>query len=273
MFYAEQPSLSTLRTVVRQPVATELAPVKELSTSKSVTSVEDVVEFSNWAALPKWKRALDISLILLAAPFLAPVMIFMALLIKIVSPGPVFYTQERVGRMGKSFRLFKFRTMRADSAATPHQDYLKGLLNSNQPMAKLDHKDTRVIPFGRVIRASGLDELAQLINVLRGEMSLVGPRPCTPYEYEHYQAWQKERFNALPGLTGLWQVSGKNTTTFVQMINLDIEYSRNQSFFKDLWILISTPAVVCGQLLQLSRSRVGTKPSQEESAKPRAAVS
>jgi len=124
-----------------------------------------------------------------------------------------------------------------------------------------------------VIRASGLDELAQLINVVRGEMSLVGPRPCTPYEYEHYQAWQKERFSALPGLTGLWQVSGKNTTTFVQMVNLDIKYSRNQSFLKDIWILVSTPAVVCGQLLQLSRSRVETTKSQTESAKTRAAVS
>jgi len=273
MFYAEQSSLGTFRTVVRQPVATDSVPVKEVTASKSMGSNEDIVEFSNWAALPKWKRALDISLIFLASPLLAPVMILMAILIKIVSPGPVFYTQERVGRMGKSFPLFKFRTMRADSAATPHQDYLKGLINSNQPMAKLDHKDTRVIPFGRVIRASGLDELAQLINVLCGEMSLVGPRPCTPYEYKHYQAWQKERFNALPGLTGLWQVSGKNTTTFVQMINLDIEYSRNQSFFKDLWILISTPAVVCGQLLQLSRSRVSTKTTQEEAVKPRAAVS
>jgi len=267
MIYAEQPSLTTLRPVGRKHTS---AGVAETALK---AGVDEVVEFSNWAPLPKWKRVLDVGLILLAAPFIAPVMLLMAALIKIVSPGPVFYTQDCVGRQGRTFRLFKFRTMRADSAATPHQDYLKGLLNSNQPMAKLDHKDTRVIPFGRVIRASGLDELAQLINVVRGEMSLVGPRPCTPYEYEHYQAWQKERFSALPGLTGLWQVSGKNTTTFVQMINLDIKYSRNQSFLKDIWILVSTPAVVCGQLLQLSRSRVETTKSQTESAKTRAAVS
>ncbi len=209
------------------------------------------------AGVPRWKRALDICLICLSLPLTGPVMVFMACLIKIVSPGSVFYTQERVGHNGKTFRLFKFRTMRADSAATPHQDYLRCLVNSNAPMAKLDEKDSRVIPCGRVIRASGLDELAQLINVALGEMSLVGPRPCTPYEYEHYQEWQKERFSALPGLTGLWQVSGKNNTTFVEMIDLDIKYARHQSLFRDCWILISTPAVVLGQVSQLLRSCLG----------------
>ena len=163
--------------------------------------------------------------------------------------------------------------MRADSAATPHQDYLRGLVNSNAPMAKLDEKDSRVIPCGRIIRASGMDELAQLINVARGEMSLVGPRPCTPYEFEHYQEWQKERFSALPGLTGLWQVSGKNNTTFVEMIHLDIKYARHQSLFRDCWILISTPKVVLGQVSQLMRSRLWAKASQTQTVRQSSVIS
>lgn len=266
MIYAEQPSLTNL------PKAERTQNLGGAAEGKPATNGA-VENFSKWPALPRWKRALDLTLIAIALPLCAPAMLLMAALIKIVSPGPIFFTQERVGRQGKNFRLYKFRTMRADSAAAPHQDYLKGLLNSDKPMAKLDHKDSRVIPFGRIIRASGLDELAQLINVVRGEMSLVGPRPCTPYEYEHYQEWQKERFGALPGLTGLWQVSGKNNTTFVEMINLDIEYSRNQSLLKDIWILVSTPAVVCGQLLQVSRSRVAAKENRSESTSARAVVS
>jgi exopolysaccharide production protein ExoY len=113
-------------------------------------------------------------------------------------------------------------------------------------MTKLDAKhDPRVIPLGSVLRATGLDELPQLINVLRGEMSIVGPRPCVAYEYAMYEAWQKRRFDAVPGLTGLWQVSGKNRTTFHQMINLDIEYSERANLWLDLKIIFKTvPALV-----------------------------
>jgi lipopolysaccharide/colanic/teichoic acid biosynthesis glycosyltransferase len=262
MIYAEE---SPLTTIVPSRQDSRVSPA-DLSDPSALSS-----EFQ--AGVPRWKRALDVCLILLSLPLTGPVMLLMACLIKIVSPGSVFYTQERVGHNGKTFRLFKFRTMRADSAATPHQDYLRGLVNSNAPMAKLDEKDSRVIPCGRVIRASGLDELAQLINVVLGEMSLVGPRPCTPYEYEHYQEWQKERFSALPGLTGLWQVSGKNNTTFVEMIHLDIKYARHQSLFRDCWILISTPAVVLGQVSQLLRSRLGAKASQTQTVRQRSVVS
>ena len=113
-------------------------------------------------------------------------------------------------------------------------------------MMKMDlHGDSRIILFGRWLRSSGLDELPQLINVLRGEMSLVGPRPCLPYESEKYLPWQKERFNAVPGLTGLWQVSGKNRTTFAQMMRLDIEYARNKNLWLDLKIILKTiPALM-----------------------------
>ena len=117
-------------------------------------------------------------------------------------------------------------------------------------MTKLDsRRDPRLIPFGAALRATGLDELPQLINVLRGEMSIVGPRPCIPYEYELYEPWQRQRFNAVPGLTGLWQVSGKNRTTFTEMIRLDIEYSQRQSVGLDLKIVLKTLPALWQQCL------------------------
>jgi lipopolysaccharide/colanic/teichoic acid biosynthesis glycosyltransferase len=129
-------------------------------------------------------------------------------------------------------------------------------------MKKLDaSNDPRLIPFGAALRASGLDELPQLINVLRGEMSIVGPRPCIPYEYENYEPWQRKRFDAVPGLTGLWQVSGKNSTTFNQMIHLDIEYSERSSLALDLKIILKTlPAILeqCSEMRSRRQQRLAT---------------
>ena len=131
-----------------------------------------------------WKRTLDVLLILLALPFLIPLVLFIVLLIRSGSRGPVLFMQKRVGYRGRRFRCFKFRTMFVDADTTTHQGHLHQLMNSNTPMMKMDSQgDPRIIPFGLLLRASGLDELPQLINVLRGEMSLVGPRPCLPYEY------------------------------------------------------------------------------------------
>lgn len=140
---------------------------------------------------------------------------------------------------------FKFRTMFVGVDTTVHRGYLNDLMNSNVPMMKMDaHGDPRLIPFGLLLRWTGLDELPQIINVLRGEMSLVGPRPCIAYEYENYTEEQKERFNTLPGLTGWWQVNGKNRTTFTRMIQLDIEYVRNKNPWFDLKIIFKTiPAI------------------------------
>ena len=204
----------------------------------------------------RWKRTLDILLILLALPFLIPLALFTALLIRSVSTGPVLFRQERVGYLGRRFMCFKFRTMFVDADTTTHQGHLHHLMNSNKPMMKMDSRgDPRIIPFGLFLRASGLDELPQLINVLRGEMSLVGPRPCLPYEYEKYLPWQKERFGTVPGLTGLWQVSGKNKTTFVEMIQMDIKYAKNKTLWLDLKIILMTIPALIIQMLETRRAR------------------
>ena len=204
----------------------------------------------------RWKRTLDILLILLALPFLIPLALFIALLIRSVSTGPVLFRQERVGYMGRRFMCFKFRTMFVDADTTTHQGHLNQLMNSNTPMMKMDSRgDPRIIPLGLFLRASGLDELPQLINVLRGEMSLVGPRPCLPYEYDKYLPWQKKRFGTVPGLTGLWQVSGKNKTTFVEMIQLDIKYAKNKSLWWDLKIILMTIPALIIQMLETPRGK------------------
>jgi lipopolysaccharide/colanic/teichoic acid biosynthesis glycosyltransferase len=146
--------------------------------------------------------------------------------------------------------------MFVDADTTMHQGHLHHLMNSNTPMMKMDSRgDPRIIPFGLFLRASGLDELPQLINVLRGEMSLVGPRPCLPYEYEKYLPWQKERFATVPGLTGFWQVSGKNKTTFVEMIQLDIKYAKNKTLWWDLKIILMTIPALIIQMLETRRGR------------------
>lgn len=173
-------------------------------------------------------------------------MMLIALIIRMVSAGPVIFKQERIGYLGGRFLCYKFRTMFVNADTGMHQGHLNQLMNSDVPMMKMDSQgDPRIIPFGRLLRASGLDELPQLINVLFGDMSLVGPRPCVAYEYENYLPWQRERFNTLPGLTGLWQVSGKNRTTFTEMIQLDIRYARSKTLWLDLKIIIKTiPALI-----------------------------
>jgi lipopolysaccharide/colanic/teichoic acid biosynthesis glycosyltransferase len=203
-----------------------------------------------------WKRMLDALLIVLALPLLIPLALLAALLIRSGSRGPVLFRQERVGHQGRRFMCFKFRTMFVDADTTRHEGHLHQLMNSNTPMMKMDAQgDPRIIPFGVLLRASGLDELPQLINVLWGEMSLVGPRPCLPYEYGQYLPWQKERFETVPGLTGLWQVSGKNKTTFVEMIQLDIKYARNKTLWWDLKIILMTVPALVIQMLETRQAR------------------
>ena len=136
-----------------------------------------------------------------------------------------------------------------------HEWYFQRLMRDGAPMTKLDVGDDRIIPWGRVLRAMGLDELPQIFNILRGEMSLVGPRPPTPVEFEKYEEQERERINAPPGLTGYWQISGKNRTTFQQMIEFDLFYAKNASLRFDLWIIAKTPGAVFEQVRELLQQR------------------
>jgi len=206
--------------------------------------------------LPAWKRTLDIVCCLAALPLLLPLVTIISLVTKITSPGPVLFKQTRIGLRGKQFLCYKFRTMKMNAETTSHQAYLTQLMGSNAPMVKMDaKKDSRVIPGGWILRATGLDELPQIINVLRGEMSLVGPRPCIPYEYENYTIVQKRRFASTPGLTGLWQVSGKNKTTFSEMIHLDIKYAHTKSLWLDLKIMFMTVPALVQQVVETRMNR------------------
>jgi exopolysaccharide production protein ExoY len=218
--------------------------------------------------LPTWKRAIDITLCIVALPVLAFVTLIMTIITRLSSPGPVLFCQERVGYKGKSFTCYKFRTMKVSAETSSHQAHLATLMKSNKPMVKMDStRDKRLIPGAWLLRATGLDELPQILNVLKGEMSLVGPRPCVPYEYREYLPWQMERFNAAPGLTGLWQVSGKNRTTFEEMIRLDIRYTQEKSFIMDLWIISMTiPALV----VQVMDTRRGRKTAAAAAVQPAA---
>jgi len=197
---------------------------------------------------PAWKRLLDVGICVCGLLVFGPVMLLIALGIKVISPGPVIFKQERIGFKGKPFMLYKFRSMRPNADTGVHKDHLARLMTSNAKLIKLDNSDTRLIPFGKYFRASGLDELPQLFNVFRGDMSFIGPRPCVQYEYEQLDLWQKHRFDTYPGLTGLWQVNGKNRTTFMEMMRLDISYGQRRTVMKDLRILMKTLPAVIGQI-------------------------
>ncbi len=202
-----------------------------------------------------WQRGLDIACSLLGLTVLAPVFLGAAVLIKLVSPGPVFFKQVRIGRGGRPFVLWKFRTMATNADTSIHQNHVARLINStaenreaaSKPMTKLDN-DPRVIPLGAILRGACIDELPQLVNVLRGEMSLVGPRPPLPYEVQDYQPWQRRRLDTVPGLTGLWQVSGKNRLTFDEMVRLDIQYNRRKSVWTNIMIMLRTPRAILEEL-------------------------
>lgn len=211
-------------------------------------------ELSFLRPLPTWKRAMDVVGALLGLVLLSPLLLLTALIIKILSPGPVFFKQRRIGYMGRSFKMWKFRTMKINSDTSVHQQYLAKLIkgsayneNSAKPMTKLED-NPQIIPFGKILRKTYLDELPQLINVLRGEMSLVGPRPPIPYEVEEYLRWHKGRIDIVPGMTGLWQVSGKNRLTFNEMVRLDIQYWRKKNPWLDIEILLMTPLTIVSQI-------------------------
>jgi len=212
--------------------------------------------------LPVWKRAMDISGALIGLVVLSPVMLVVTVLIKVISPGPVIFRQERIGIRGQPFTMFKFRTMQLDTDSSIHEQYVAELIENAQsgdamlqkPMTKLDNHPN-MIPLGKVLRKTFLDEIPQLINVLRGEMSLIGPRPPLSYELQRYPEWCLTRFNVPPGMTGLWQVSGKNLLSFDEMVRLDIRYTKSMSLWLDLLILLKTPIAIAMEILNTFMKR------------------
>jgi len=200
---------------------------------------------------PAHKRALDLFGSLVGLVVLAPVFALIGLVIRLDSPGPVFFRQTRVGFGRQRFEIYKFRTMRNGCGSSVHQQYVTEMicgggdeLRNPDGTYKLGGGDSRITRVGRFLRATSLDELPQLINVLRGEMSLVGPRPPLPYEVEVYSTRHLRRLDAYPGMTGLWQVSGRNQTTFEQMVDLDIAYIQRWTALLDLKILLRTVSVL-----------------------------
>ena len=222
---------------------------------------------------PRWKRVLDITGAGLGLIALAPLFAFVSVWIKVVSPGPVIFRQKRVGMGRKEFTFFKFRTMHVNNDESYHAQHARSFISGDRTMDKLDEEDPRIIFGGRVLRKTAIDEFPQLINILRGEMSLVGPRPCIPYEAEEYHRWHTGRFSILPGLTGLWQVSGKNKLTFQQMIRLDIAYEKRRSLWLDLWIILATLPAIGAMVLESVGKRVEQyRHCEEDEAQPQSLV-
>lgn len=212
-----------------------------------------------------FKRVLDFCIAFLALIIFSPLLALVAILIKLDSPGPVFFTQDRVGTRRKiyrrttywqrtTFRCYKFRTMVCNADPSLHKSYIKALINNdcesmaelqggNSRARKLTH-DPRVTRLGRELRKWSIDEIPQFINVIKGEMSLVGPRPMIPYEVEMYKPWHYRRLETKPGITGLWQVTARSAADFDEIVKLDIQYIEQQSFWLDLKILFRTPFAV-----------------------------
>jgi lipopolysaccharide/colanic/teichoic acid biosynthesis glycosyltransferase len=185
-----------------------------------------------------------------------PVMIAIAVAVRLDSRGPAMFRQRRVGFREREFTVYKFRSMRLDADEERHRQYISAMIGTAEAEAVEDtggetlYKlavDDRITPVGRKIRSWSVDELPQLFNVVLGDMSLVGPRPAIPYEVESYPAWYSKRFAVKPGLTGLWQVSGRNQRTYEEMVSLDIDYAENRSLLGDIAILAKTPRAVLGR--------------------------
>jgi lipopolysaccharide/colanic/teichoic acid biosynthesis glycosyltransferase len=211
------------------------------------------------------KRCVDVLLATAILVLVSPLMLLVAVLIKLDTSGPIIFVQERVGARRRSngagktweirnFPCYKFRTMVQDADPSAHQAFIKAFAEDRLEPSDEDHvkfkltEDPRVTRVGRILRRTSMDELPQLMNVLKGDMSLVGPRPVPTYEVAEYRAWHRERLTALPGITGLWQVNGRSQVSFDDMIRMDIDYVRNRSLRLDMRILLLTlPAVLSGR--------------------------
>jgi lipopolysaccharide/colanic/teichoic acid biosynthesis glycosyltransferase len=193
------------------------------------------------------KRIVDIAFTLLVLPALVVILLLITIAIKLYSPGPVFYRQQRIGKNGKPFIMLKFRSMHIGNNSQPHREFMQRIIRENLRPEDLGLKvmklpaDPRITRPGKLLRLLSLDELPQFINVLRGEMSIVGPRPPLPYEVELYDEWHKRRFDVLPGITGLWQVMAHNQVSFDEMVRIDLKYIESMSFWLDLKLIVLTP--------------------------------
>ena len=196
------------------------------------------------------KRGFDVIAVTVGLVLLSPLFLLIAVLIKLDTQGPIIYRQQRVGENGIMFSMLKFRSMHVNADPGIHKEHVTRLIKQNLTAEQLNRngggslkleKDPRITRVGNIIRKTSLDELPQLVNVLRGEMSLVGPRPPLPYEVDLYQGWHRRRFEALPGITGLWQIRGRNRVSFDEMVRMDIEYIEHQSLWLDLNIIFQTP--------------------------------
>ena len=196
------------------------------------------------------KRGFDVIVSSLAMVLLSPLFLIVAAGIKLSSRGPVIFRQTRIGTGGKSFSFYKFRSMHVGNDSSAHKEYVRNFIkesaackNTSIRVFKISH-DPRIFPFGKFIRKASIDELPQLYNVLKGDMSLVGPRPCLPYEWECYSDWHKNRLDVLPGCTGLWQALGRSSVTFEEMVILDLYYVNNLSLWLDIKIMLKTIPVI-----------------------------
>lgn len=226
----------------------DVAEVRETKSAKIKAGTMETKEFFLKGKVPFLKRVLDLILTSLTLIAFSPPLLLIILAIKIDSPGPVFYKQIRLGKNGKSFRFYKFRSMYANTDDAEHRSYVANLIKAGSPY-KVDENgkpvfkisdDRRVTRVGKLIRKYSVDEFPQLLNVLRGEMSLVGPRPPLPNEYQEYRDWHRKRLDGIPGITGLWQVSGKNRISFEEMVKLDVHYLENWSLGLDIKIILRT---------------------------------
>jgi len=199
------------------------------------------------------KRSIDLIGSLCALVLLSPFLLVIAVAIKLTSKGPILFTQQRLGQYGVRFTFLKFRSMYFQNDAKIHRDYVRELISRNEAQQEpKGHSgvyklkdDPRVTPVGRFLRKTSLDELPQFFNVLKGEMSLVGPRPPIPYEVEAYDIWHRRRFlEVKPGITGLWQVEGRSKVKFDEMVRLDLKYAKTWSPWLDIKILLRTPTAV-----------------------------
>jgi len=211
------------------------------------------------AAIPKWKRCFDLIGASLGLLVLSPFLLLVAGYVKWTSGGTVFFKHKRYGYLGQPLYVWKFRSMLVSADPTAHEKHVMAIVDGNAELKKMNN-DAQLIPLGKWLRCTGIDELPQLFNVLKGEMSLVGPRPDV-IPVEKYQEWQRIRFAVLPGLTGLWQVGGKNRTTFNEMNQLDAQYVERRSFWLDLKIVILTVPAILKLVVEdfLSKRRSSTE--------------